>query len=104
MMTRRAALTSVAALVLGSVPAVRAADREYWKHEKGHFENTSGNKWIEKTEKHTYHFVEKDRKEKYVELYDKTRDISVRLYDHHCDVKKGDGKFEKYYEGKWGKR
>jgi hypothetical protein len=94
---------AVCVLLLGS-GAAHAADREYWKHDKGHFENTVGNKWVEKSETHTYNFVEKERTEKFVEIYDKERDVTVHLHDDRAAYKKGNGKWETLYTGKWGKR
>jgi len=85
------------------VSPLRAEKREYWRHSKGHFENTKGNKWIEKaSDGMTYRFIEQTRKEKYVELFDKSRDCYVRLYADHCEVKSGDGDFVKLFDGKWG--
>jgi hypothetical protein len=90
-------------LVLVCVTRSDAAEREYWRHSKGHFENTEKNKWTEKAPNgETYHFIEVKRTEHYVELHDKGRDCTVRLHNTECEVKFGDGKFERYYEGKWG--
>jgi hypothetical protein len=98
----RLAVAVVMALAFAS--AAQAAERDYWRHKKGHFENTSGNKWEERApDDNTYHFVEKERTREYVELHDKSRECWVRLYDDRCEVKFNDGAFEKLYDGKWGK-
>jgi type III secretory pathway component EscR len=103
-MTVHRSLVSLLAFLLVLVFAAPsfAAERNYWRHSKGHFENTKENKWEEKSASGTQHFVEKDRTEKYVELFDKSRDCTVRLFDDHCTVRFKDGEFTKLYEGKWG--
>ena len=42
------------------------------------------------------------RTNKFIELYDKNRDIWVRLRDDHCEIKK-DGKYVRLYKGAWKK-
>jgi hypothetical protein len=102
MMSRRSLLLAVACVVTAVIatPAL-AASRDYWRHSRGHFENTSGNKWVEKKEGDTFRFVETERTENYVELYDAGRDCTVRLFDNRCMVKFGKKPFEKYYNGSW---
>jgi hypothetical protein len=40
----------------------------------------------------------------YVELYDRSRDGTVRLYGDRCMVKfPGMPRFEEYYGGRWGR-
>jgi hypothetical protein len=91
-------------LVLAFAAPSQAAERNYWHHKTGHFENTKENKWEEKApDGNTYHFYEKDRNEKFVELHDKGRDCYVRLFNDHCMVKFGNEQFKRYYEGHWGK-
>lgn len=81
-----------------------AEERNYWRDDKGHFENTKGNLWERKNGDSTFHFVETDRTDAYVELYDKSRDFTVRLYSDRCmsKVPSTDNKFEKSSEGHWG--
>jgi hypothetical protein len=84
--------------------AASAAERNYWHHKNGHFENTEKNHWEEKApDDNTYHFTEKERTQHYVELHDKSRDCWVRLYNDRCEVKFGEGNFEKFYDGEWRK-
>jgi hypothetical protein len=90
-------------LVLAIAAPVHAGERNYWRHKEGHFENTMENKWEEKSPSGTHHFVERDRTEKYVELHDRSRDCTVRLFDDHCTVKFKDEPFRKLYDGHWGK-
>src|SRR5690242_10111197 len=90
-------------LLLVCVAPARAKERSYWRHSKGHFENTKGNTWVEKCPEGTFRFVETKRTEKYVELYDKSQKCTVRLYNNRCDIKNKDtkNKFKKCYDGKW---
>jgi hypothetical protein len=81
-----------------------AAERSYWRHKKGHFENIRGNRWVEKTPDATYRFVETKRTDRVVELYDRSRECTVRLFKTFCTVKFGNGRFQRLYEGKWGGR
>ena len=54
--------------------ATAREERNYWRHSKGHFENTKGNRWEEKIADATNYFVETDRTDHYVELYNKSTD------------------------------
>jgi hypothetical protein len=104
MMTRKVLPTLVICFVAmaWALPA-SAAERQYWRHGEGHFENTRGNHWTERHSGDIYRFVEMDRTPKYVELYDKSRDCTVRLFDGRCMVKFGDQRFERYYDGGWSR-
>jgi hypothetical protein len=90
-------------LVLAFTAPVFAGERTYWQHKTGHFERTNEKRWDEHSPKGIFHFVEKEHTDKYVVLFDKSRDVTVRLYDHHCDVKNKTEPFKKIYEGHWGK-
>jgi hypothetical protein len=103
-MRSRLALLTLLALVLAlawALPALAQEARTYWRHSTGHFENTAGNRWIEKHNKDSYTFVERDRTPKFIELYDRGRECTVRLFDDRCMVRFGNGKFERYYDGRW---
>jgi hypothetical protein len=105
-MTVHRSLTALLAcfLVLAFAAPSYAAERNYWHHKKGHFENTKENNWEEKApDGNTYRFHERERTQHYVELHDKSRDCTVRLFDDHCSVKFGNEPFKRYYEGHWGK-
>ena len=99
-------LSYLSALVVATatVSPVLAGDREYWRHNAGHFENTSGNSWTEKNTTNEFQFVETDRTHNYVELFDAGRNCTVRLYANACFVKAPftNNQFKKYYNGKWG--
>jgi hypothetical protein len=87
-------------------PAV-AGDRDYWRHAQGHFENVigpQGNVWIERGPGGQFQFVESDRTLDYVELYDQSRDCTVRLTANSCLVKAPftGNQFVLYYHGRWG--
>src|SRR5437764_1467194 len=105
MKTRQSILAVLACLLtLAWVSTAAAAERNYWKHSKGHFENTSGNNWVEKIGGMTKRLVEVERTEKYIELYNTAEDATIRLFNDRCMVKLSDKKrFEEYYQGRWGK-
>ncbi len=58
-----------------------AAERTLWVYEGGSFENTSGTTWIETTKDVKITFGEVTRNNDFIEMYDKNRELSVRLYD-----------------------
>jgi hypothetical protein len=104
MKTRHSILAMAACLLtLAWVSTASAAERNYWKHSDGHFENTTGNNWVEKIKGNTNRFKEVERTERYIELYDAGRDCTVRLFNDRCMVKFGNKKFEEYYNGRWGR-
>src|ERR1700689_4387950 len=88
-------------LVLSFATVAQARERNYWRYHEGHFENTSGNQWEEHMEDKTFHFTEVDRTEKFVELYDKSRNITVRLYDDRQEDRSGIGQFHELRKGEW---
>jgi hypothetical protein len=95
-------LAFIALFTFVVVATVQAGtDRTYWRHSKGHFENTKGNAWLEKSPDDTFRFVETDRNTNFVQLYDKSRECTVRLFGDRCMVKFGAEKFKFYYDGKW---
>jgi hypothetical protein len=104
---RTLALAAACLLVLVFALPSHAAGRDYWRQQNGHFENTDRNHWVEKAPNGaTYHFVEVDRRQRYVELYDASRDCTVRLFDNRYEVKApwNDYRFENYGAGRWGGR
>jgi hypothetical protein len=89
-------------VVLGFTLTARAGDRDLWRHGKGAFVNSRGNEWVEKApDGSTYYFKERTRTEAYILLFDSSRDCFVRLYNDHCLVKFGSGRYEEYYRGRW---
>jgi hypothetical protein len=109
-MSRKPLLLALAAvaLVMVSFTAAHADNaRVSWRHDAGHFEQVAGGKWVETSptpHSTTYHFEEQSRTADFVQLYDAGRDCHVRLYNDHCLVKFGDGRYEEYYTGKWANR
>ena len=88
-------------LVLAFTSPTYAAERKFWRHSDGHFENIKDGQWEEKSPNGNHHFVEKERTEAFIELFDKTRACFVRLYENHCDVKFQNGNYQKLYDGTW---
>ena len=88
-------------LILASAEQSWAGGRDVWVHSNGTFTNMRGNNWIEHVGGDTYHFREMRRSDDSVELYDRSRDCTVRLTRHACLVKFGSGGFDKYYDGRW---
>jgi hypothetical protein len=69
----------------------------------GYFaKNIRDNRRIEQVGDKAKHFVEKARTDDYVELYDKDRDLTVRLYSDRQEDKTGDKAFHVVHKGKWG--
>jgi hypothetical protein len=88
-------------LVLGLAAPAQAAGRGLWFHSKGSFTNTRGNDWVEHYGSETYYFREVRRTDGCVDLYDRSRDCTVRLTRHACLVRLGSGGFSRYYTGRW---
>jgi hypothetical protein len=76
----------------------------FWGHTSGHFKNTEGKNWEESVSGQSYRFVERERTSDYVELYDESRNCTVRLYDNRCEVKGAftNHEFQEFYYGEWG--
>jgi TolB protein len=94
------AAQSVRAFVYQSL----AEKSKEWRYPNGSFKNTKDKEWVEKAGKTTFHFVEKMQTKQYLELYDKDRNCTVRLYEKHFEVKAPftGGKFERYRDGSFG--
>ena len=67
-------------LVLFTTPS-HAADRIVWEYEGGFIENTQGQTWVERTPNANFTFKETDRNNDFVELFDNSRSVYVRLYN-----------------------
>jgi hypothetical protein len=103
--TRRAASV---ALVLGAAAAAPAAEPPRQRWEFGDHFVTSTRRWEEKTETGRNAFVETARNPVFVELYDRTRGYTVRLYDDRMLIRDGTSpehpkfvKFTKLTAGGW---
>ena len=79
-------------------------DRELWEHRLGYFVMLKDKKWQERGRKNNglFDFVETRRTPAFVELYDKSRGVTVQLKPKACFYKgKSDKTFSKLYDGKW---
>jgi len=102
-MNRSIGWASACVLTLVFAAPALAAERNYWRYHGGHFENTTGNRWEERAEDKTFHFVEVDRTERFVQLFDKDRDVTVRLYSDRQEDRTGNGQFHELRKGGWGR-
>jgi hypothetical protein len=77
--------------------------RHLWKFGAGnYFEQKGGTGWVEYGPKGiTATFVETKRTDAFVEIFDKSRNVTVQLYKDHCDSKGGKEKFKLLYNGRW---
>jgi hypothetical protein len=80
---------------------VSAKERQRWEHSGGHFEKVAPGKWIEKSREGTFEFVEVTETPKFIELFDKKRNVTVRLMDNLLAVKMGKAAFKTTSKGKW---
>lgn len=51
-----------------------------------------------------YHFAEAERSEQFVELFDAARDMRIRLFDDHADMRIGDAEYSRWKSGGWSDR
>ena len=86
----------------GNTPPI-ARERILWRSGKASFEHEDADQWVEKNEGVVVHsYVMKYRNDKYVELFDKSRRCTVRLYGDHCEVEvKDKEKPDLELQGKW---
>jgi hypothetical protein len=70
---------------------------------EGRFVNENGTQWIETTaDGDELVFVEEARTKAYVELFDRSRTMWLRLYDEHAEWRQGDHKeWSTLYRGHW---
>jgi hypothetical protein len=97
-----AALLTLGVVVAG---AQSGGDRGYWQPRSGHFEKMDANNWRERAEGGSvFRFVEAERNGRFVELFDRERGHTVRLFADHMEIRQKNNKnFEKLYEGRWVK-
>src|SRR5437868_1324737 len=104
MSIRSLCVVTACLLTLAAAPAVRADERDTWKHNDGSFKQVKGDQWLEVLKDKKIDCVEKARTDEYVELYDPNRKATVRLFDNRCELKyDADVQFKKHYDGKWKK-
>ena len=96
------ASASVAVLLFLSASPSHAADRIVWEYDGGYIENTQGQTWIERSPGANFTFRETDRNNDFVELFDNSRSLYVRLYNDKLFFRRAtdpDWSFNKY--GRW---
>ncbi len=84
----RGAMVSCLLVLVGQVsnadtikpPSGIAAQRNGWFYSNGAFRKIKDNIWEEKNPNESFEYLELDRNEHYVELYDRSRKLSIRLY------------------------
>jgi hypothetical protein len=113
-MSRRLLLLVFPALVFGLFAATPAPAQEkkrtQFEYKGGFFQDRGDKKWIEKNPDATFHFEEKKRNDDFVELHDKKRDYTVRIFKDVVLIKGGNDtvkakfkEFTKVHDGKWTK-
>lgn len=82
--------------------------RKDWFYGNNYFHYVHGTAggWLETQDgRETFGFKETARNDKYIELYDSTRKIHVRLFDNEMKIfRPGDQLFKKLYDGHWDDR
>lgn len=88
-----------------------ATARLDWFHSNGHFHSLAvglgktGDSWVESVGTTKYQFQEKARNPTYVEIYDGSRGVSVRLHKDHMEMKfNNEANFRTLYYGAWDTR
>jgi hypothetical protein len=104
----RCLILAVAGLLSSAAFVVADDQRVIWVYEAGWYQQKDGKNWIEVNpdnypEAKALQYVEVKRTEQYVELYDDSRKIVVRLFDSTEEHRVGDGKWETGYKGRWRK-
>jgi len=75
------ASTSVAAILLLCASPSHAGDRIVWEYEGGYIENVQVQTWVERSPNANFAFRETGRNLDFVELFDGSRNLYVRLYN-----------------------
>jgi hypothetical protein len=71
--------TLVAMFGLATAAQAQEVHRLEWQYDGGFFKDQGLGNWVEKNWSGTYHFRDVHRNREFVELYDASRDVSVRL-------------------------
>ena len=80
---KRLTALALAAFLLAAAPTANAAPasaRQAWLYNQGSFKVVQGTTWIEKNPTGVFHFKEAARNGEFVDLYDQSRKMTVRLY------------------------
>jgi len=75
------AQASVAVIFVLCATSSHAADRIVWEYDGGYIVNTQGQAWVERGPGANFTFRETDRNSDFVELFDNSRSMYVRLYN-----------------------
>ena len=98
-------LVAAGFLAVAATPAkADRIERLKWVYEGGFFKDVGNGQWDEANTGGSYHFKEVGRNREFVELYDDSRDCSVRLYRHAMYLKGFNGQtpdWVKFYDGRW---
>ncbi len=103
------ALAAVALALVFTAAAQAQAGRSTWVYAGGagsFAQANSPGQWVERTHLGTvYTFTEVRRAPHFVELYDASRNLSVRLYDDDCLIRHAGtgGRFIFLYSGYWSR-
>ena len=79
--TRTALSFAVFHFILMAAPTF-AGDRITWEYQGGYIDNVNGQAWVERSVNATFSFTETYRNVDFVEMYDQSRDLYVRLYNN----------------------
>lgn len=100
-------LTGSLASARNTIPTARLD----WFHSSGHFHSLAfgpgrtGDSWVEQIGNTRYQFQERMRNQDYVEIYDPSRKVAVRLFSDHCELKFDDQlNYLPLYSGGWDTR
>jgi Leucine-rich repeat (LRR) protein len=75
-------------------------ERNYWHGGVGKFELVKDKDWSFKSLKHTYQFVERSRNDEFIDLFDQSRNVRVRIYFDHYDLFTNNN-FDGRTDGNW---
>ena len=101
--TRTVLSLAVFHLILMGAPTF-AGDRITWEYQGGYIENVQGHVWVERAVWGTCSFVETYRNSDFVEMYDQSRDLYVRLYNDALFFRKSNNPNWSYNKpGRWRK-
>ena len=105
-------LSSIVGLSIARAPqaeaSVRVGPRYDWFHSGGYFHAVAGTGggWVETIgDNEAFYFRQTDRNDTYVELFDASRGMAVRLYADAMYLKAaGEAQYRRFYYGHWDDR
>jgi hypothetical protein len=103
------ALLGCLALLKDESSAAAAPARQAWLYkisgQDGWFRKETGKRWVETTpDGRQFQFQEAARRAKYIELFDRSRTMRLRLYASHIEFRQGrDSAWHRLYDGRWVK-